>query len=461
MAPLACLLKGRGHRVRGSDSPLYPPMSTLLSEASITPRIGFDPDNLEPRPDLVVVGNAVPRENPEAVAAERLGIPRLSMPEALASFFLHDRRTLVLAGTHGKTTTAAMAAWVYSFCGVDPGYLVGGLPRNFERSFHDGNGERFIIEGDEYNAAYFDRGAKFLHYRPETLLLTSVEYDHADLYPDPAALVEAYEQLVELVSEDGFLAACGDNPEVREVAGRAKCPVVFYGLGAKNDIHPAGRVRTDASGSRFRIVDRESGEIDVALALAGEHNVANALEVWAAARRDGLPAKQVAEALRQFQGVRRRMELVGTAAGVSVIDDFAHHPTAVAATLAALRQRYPARRLVAVFEPRTLTAGRHRFFAAYRRAFHTADRVFLAPVFHAARLAPEEGLDLDLLTRRLAADGIEASAPRNLEDLLGALTAETREGDVVVTMSSGEFGCLPQRLFESLEGSSGGLLGQS
>ncbi len=461
MAPLACLLKGRGHRVRGSDQPLYPPMSTLLSEAGIDPRIGFDAEHLRPRPDLVVVGNAVRRHNPEAVAAERLGISRLSMPEALARFFLRDRRPLVVAGTHGKTTTTALAAWVYSSCGADPGYLVGGVPHDLPRSFHDGTGERFIIEGDEYNAAYFDRGPKFLHYQPETLVLTSVEYDHADLYPDPAALIEAYERLVQLVPEDGLVAACGDTPELRRVVGRAKCPVVFYGLDPENDVHPAGPVRTDAGGSHFRIAERQAGEIEVALPLAGEHNMANALAVWAVARRDGLSSEQVAAGFRQFRGVKRRMEVVGAARGVTVIDDFAHHPTAVGATLWALRQRYPDRRLVAVFEPRTLSAGRRPFFAAYRRAFRVADRVFLAPIFHAARIAPAERLDLGLLAGRLADDGVKASACRRLEQLLEDLIAETREGDVVVIMSSGEFGRLPQRLLEALAESSEGLLDQA
>jgi UDP-N-acetylmuramate: L-alanyl-gamma-D-glutamyl-meso-diaminopimelate ligase len=450
MAPLACLLKGRGHRVRGSDGPLYPPMSTLLEEADIHPFVGFDPQNLEPRPDLVVVGNAVPRDNPEAQAAERLGIPRLSMPQALARFFLDGRRPLVIAGTHGKTTTTAIAAWVYTSCDVDPGYLVGGIPRNLSRSFRDGSGQRFILEGDEYNASYFDRGPKFLHYQPETLVLTSVEYDHADLYPEPESLIEAYEQLVELVPKKGLLVACGDSFEVRKVAARAGCKVVFYGLGPENDLRPAGPVRNEVDGCRLAIADPAAGMVELELPLAGEHNVLNTLAVWGAARHDGLPARQVADALRRFRGVKRRMEVVGTAAGVTVVDDFAHHPTAVGATLQALRQQHPASRLVAVFEPRTLTAGRRRFFAAYRRAFHAADRVFLAPIFHARRLSGAAGLDLGALARRISDDGVPTTASENLEDLFEALRADIRVGDVVVTMSSGEFERLPKRLVEAL-----------
>ena len=241
MAPLACLLQEQGHRVRGTDGPLYPPMSTLLERAGIRPAAGYDAAHLEPAPDLVVVGNAVRRDNPEAVAAERLGLPLLSMPQALARFFLAGKRPLVVTGTHGKTTTTAMAAWVYSQCGAAPGYLIGGAPLDLAGSFAAGGdgppgglplvprgaAHRFIVEGDEYNAAYFDRGAKFLHYRPETLILTSVEYDHADLYPSPEALRDAYRQVIAQLPADGLLVACGDTEEVRELARRAPCRTVL------------------------------------------------------------------------------------------------------------------------------------------------------------------------------------------------------------------------------------------
>jgi len=384
MAPLACLLQELGHRVRGADGPLYPPMSELLAAAGIEPLVGWDPAHLEPpqpAPDLVIVGNAVPRHNPEAEAVERLGCERLSMPEALARFFLASRRPLVVAGTHGKTTTTAMAAWVWSQCGADPGYLIGGAPLGFERGFRIGGGPRFIIEGDEYNAAYFDRGPKFLHYRPQTLILTSVEYDHADLYPDPEALLDAYRKLVRLLPPDGLLVACGDSAGVREVAADAACPVIFYGLGEANDVHP------QALGG---------GTVELTLSMPGDHNLSNALAVWAAARHDGLPAPAVAAALAEFRGVRRRLEPLGDARGVTVIDDFAHHPTAVGKSLQGLRQRYPGRRLVAMFEPRSLTAGRKLFFDAYCRAFANADLVLLAPIFHHQRLG-DERLDLAAL----------------------------------------------------------------
>ena len=454
MAPLACLLQEQGHRVRGSDGPLYPPMSTLLERAGIHPHVGYDAAHLEPRPDLVVIGNAIHRNNPEAVAAERSGLSIVSMPQALARFFLDHHRSLVVTGTHGKTTITAMAAWVYTACGRDPGYLIGGAPRNLPASFHDGAGDRFIIEGDEYNAAYFDRGPKFLHYRPETLLLTSVEYDHADLYASPEALWEAYSRLLALVPEEGILIACGDSPKVRELAAGARCRTLLYGLEEGNDLHPVGGIEALPEASRFRIHDIEAGEVEITLPLAGSYNVSNALAVWAAARHDGLPAAAVASALARFQSVKRRLEELGTARGVTVVDDFAHHPTAVEKTLAALRQRYPGRRLVVLFEPRSLTAGRHFFFEPYRQAFAGADRVLFAPIFHNNRLAPEERLDLGRLAKELTGSGVPASVGTDTDSLVRTALEEAQGGDVLVTMSSGSFDGMPYRLLEGLrEGS--------
>jgi UDP-N-acetylmuramate: L-alanyl-gamma-D-glutamyl-meso-diaminopimelate ligase len=451
MAPLACLLKELGHRVRGCDAPLYPPMSDLLAAAGIEPLVRYDPAHLEPRPDLVVVGNAVPRDNPVTTAAAARGLEQISMPQALARFFLAGRKPLVAAGTHGKTTTTSLAAWVYTAGGADPGYLIGGVPLDLGTSFHAGGGERFVIEGDEYNAAYFDRGPKFLHYLPETAILTSVEYDHADLYARPEDLLAAYRRLVEIVPRDGLLIACGDSAEVRRVAAGAGCPVVFYGLDPANDLAPVTLTPHDG-GTLLTLEDAEGGRNRIRLPMAGRHNALNALAVWAAARRDGLAAADVAAALERFRGVRRRQEELGTARGVTVVDDFAHHPTAVYETLTALAERYRGRRLIAVFEPRSLTAGRRLFHDAYRKAFSVAERVLLAPLYHHDRLAPEERLDLAALTAQLTAAGTPADVGGDAEELLDRLAAEARSGDVVVAMSSGEFGRLPRRLLERLAG---------
>ncbi|RMH20766.1 MAG: UDP-N-acetylmuramate:L-alanyl-gamma-D-glutamyl-meso-diaminopimelate ligase [Acidobacteria bacterium] len=449
MAPLACLLQELGHRVRGSDAPLYPPMSTLLAEAGITPHRGYDPAHLEPAPDLVIVGNAVPRSNPEVERAEELGLERASMPQALSRFLLEGRRPLVVAGTHGKTTTTALASWVYANCGEDPGYLIGGVPQGLERSFAVGSGPRFVVEGDEYNAAYFDRGPKFLHYRPQALILTSVEYDHADLYPSPEALDEAYRRLIALVPEDGVVVACGDHPAVRAMAAGARSKVIFYGLEEGNDVRPAS-LEHGPRGSRFVLPDGAGGSVAVELQLAGDHNVQNALAAWAAARHDGLAPAAVAAALAGFAGVKRRLEVLGTAAGVTVVDDFAHHPTAVGASLRALAARYPGRRLLALFEPRSLTAGRAFLQPAYRRAFAAATAVRLAPIFHRRRLADDERLDLEALVEELGRDGVDAACCPSTGAVLDAALAWLRPGDVAVTMSSGSFDDLPRRLLAAL-----------
>ncbi len=452
MAPLACLLQEQGHRVRGVDNPLYPPMSTLLEAAGIKPLVGYDPAHLasSPRPDWVIVGNAVPRHNPEAQAAEALQLPRLSMPQAVARFFLTGRQPLVVAGTHGKTTTTSIAAWVYASAGADPGYFIGGVPQNLDRSFQIGSGPRFIIEGDEYNAAYFDRGPKFLHYQPQTLILTSVEYDHADLYSDHQTLIEAYRSVVRLLPPDGLLVACGDSADVREVAEVAKCRVVFYGLESANDVCPLSEVEFGPTGSRWTMACPGGEALELSLRVPGDHNVSNALAVWAVACHDGLDPLVVRRALAEFQGSRRRLELLGEPHGVAVIDDFAHHPTAVEKSLGGLRGAYPGRRLVALFEPRSLTAGRSFFFEAYCRAFSKADVVLLAPIFHHGRIEDRERLDVESLLTALQADGVTAMSSASSDQLLATAVSLARPGDVFVTMSSGSFDGLPDRLFAAL-----------
>ncbi len=450
MAPIACLLKEAGHRVRGADGPLYPPMSTLLESAGIEALVGYDGAHLDPAPDLVVVGNAVPRTNPEAERVEVLDLPRLSMPQALARFFLDGRDPLVIAGTHGKTTTTSLAAWVYHATGQDPGYLIGGVPRDLGRSFARGTGRRFVIEGDEYNAAYFDRGPKFLHYRAQALILTSAEYDHADLYPTPESLTAAYRELVRGLPDGGLLAACGDSEAVRQLAREAPCTVLTYGLDPACDVTIQGEVEHGPRGSRFTIDDPEAGPIEIVLPLGGDHNVTNALGVWTVARHDGIAAADVADALSRFAGVKRRMEELGTADGVTVVDDFAHHPTALRETTRALAGRYPDRRLVVLFEPRSLTAGRSFLFDEYLAAAPGADLFLLAPIFHHGRLEPEDRLDRDELVRRLSNQGHEAAAFDSYDALFDATLAAARPGDVVVTMSSGDFGAMPHRLLEAL-----------
>ena len=453
MAPLACLLKEAGHSVRGSDGPLYPPMSTLLAGSGIEPLVGYRPEHLEERPDLVIVGNAVPRTNPEAQAVEQLGIERISMPEALYRFFLAERQPLVIAGTHGKTTTSALACWVYRTAGRDPGFLIGGIPLNVERSFARGSGERFIVEGDEYNAAYFDRGPKFFHYRPETLILTSVEYDHADLYETPAALDDAYRRLVRSLPVEALLIAHGDPSAVRAVAAEAHCRTLLYGFDDNCDLRPA-EIETGAEGVRFKLrapgLEGADGTA-IRLPLSGRHNILNATAVFAAAHSDGIPIDEIVAALAAFKGVRRRQEVVGEGRGIVVVDDFAHHPTAVRLTLEGLRDRYSERRLVVALEPRSLTAARAAFFGDYLDALGRADRVWLAPVFHAARLSDDERLDTRALAAALRGRGTPARACTSIEELRREILESLRPGDLFVTMSSGSFEGLPHAVAAALD----------
>ncbi|MDX1382803.1 MAG: Mur ligase family protein [Thermoanaerobaculia bacterium] len=446
VAPLACLLRREGYQVRGSDGPLYPPMSTLLESEGLEPIEGFAAANLHPRPDLVIVSNAVPRTNPEVAELERLGWPKLSMPEALGRHFLADRDPIVVTGTHGKTTTTCLLAWIYTRCGRSPGYLIGGVPQDLPAPFARGSGRRFVVEGDEYNTAYFDRGPKFLHYRPHTAIVTGLEHDHVDIYPTPESFREAFRKLVALLPADGLLVADVDAEGVAELIAEAACEVRTYGLGADAAVRPLAGLEASPEGTRFRLEDPEAGEVEVVLGVPGEHNARNAMAAWIVARHDGLPVADILEALRAFRGVRRRLETVGERDGTLVIDDFAHHPTEIRATLTALRQRHPGRRLVAVFEPRSLTSGRSFFFEAYLDAFRHADRVHLAPIFHFDRTADEERIDLGRLTTALAEAGVPATAWGSTEALEAALRDEAREGDLVVTMSSGSFGGLPQRL---------------
>lgn len=459
MAPLACLLQDIGHRVRGVDGPLYPPMKNLLEEADIVPLVGYDAAHLDPAagartPDLIIVGNAVPRHNPEAEAAEHLcrdnpGLERLSMPEALWRFFLADHQPLVVAGTHGKTTTTALASWVLLRCGRDPGFLIGGVPKNLERSFRVGQGPRFVVEGDEYNAAYFDRGPKFLHYRPETLILNSVEYDHADLYPSHEVLLDAYRKLVSLVPPDGLLIAAGDSDLLREVVAEARCKTVFFGFDGRNEITPA-ELELGEAHSSFVVDDPEHGPCRLTMPIAGRHNVLNALAVYVAARHDGLTPTEIATAFAEFAGVRRRLDELGSSGGITVVDDFAHHPTAVAMSLGGLRQRHPGGRLLTLFEPRSLTAGRSFFFAPYLDAFRLADVVIFAPIFYRERLGDDERLDIEGLRRGLAESGIASFAEESNDAVLARVLAEARPGDVIVTMSSGSFDGMPHRVLAAL-----------
>ena len=454
MTPLAGLLVEKGERVLGSDLPLYPPMSDRLAALGIDVRPGFDARNLPSRVDQVVVGNLAGKDNPELVAALSLGLPVASMPETLRAEFLAGRHPVVIAGTHGKTTTTALTAWLLAAAGEAPGYLVAGEPRNFPSPSAAGAGRAFVIEGDEYSTSWEDKGPKFLHYAPETFVLTSVEFDHADLYADLDAVKAAFRAGVALVPSGGRIVACGDDTNVRDVLAPARARVVLYGLGDDADLDlRADAIEEGPEGTRFIVHPKGHAPFAVLSPLSGRHNVANALAAIAAGEGFGLSAEKLATGLPSFLGVKRRLEVRATAAGVTVVDDFAHHPTAVATTLAGARKHWPGRRIWGVFEPRSLTAGRADFLEPYVAALREADAVALATPYHAARLSrpgAPGALDVPALVARLAGEGREAFSAPDPSALAEDLLPRLAEGDVVIVMSSGAFGGLCGKLVQGL-----------
>lgn len=458
MTPLAGLLAAKGETVLGSDLlPLYPPMSDRISALGIPVAPGFRAENLPDRLDRVVVGNLASADNPELLEAQRRGLPVASMPETLREEVLAGRHPVVIAGTHGKTTTSALTAFLLAHAGRDPGWLVGGEPLSLPGPGALGSGPAFVVEGDEYSTSYADKGPKFLHYAPRTLVVTSIEFDHADLYRDLASILAVFRKVVALVPPDGLVIANGEDPNVRSVLDAARAPVLLYGVEDAGAVPGAALVARDvvrdAAGSRFTMAAPGAPPFAVRTALAGRHNVANALAAAAAARVFGLSSEEIAAGLSAFRGVRRRLEELGTAAGVTVVDDFAHHPTAVATTVEGARRLYAGRRLWAAFEPRSLTAGRADFTEAYERALAGADGAAICTPFHAARLGRNGGpgaLDAGALAERLAANGREAFAAPDPEILAQELLARLRPGDVVLAMSSGSFGGFPRKLLAAL-----------
>jgi UDP-N-acetylmuramate: L-alanyl-gamma-D-glutamyl-meso-diaminopimelate ligase len=442
MSALAALLKEAGHDMTGSDEGVYPPASTLLAALGVDVREGWDPARLDGA-DLVICGNAVRSTNVEATAARERGLRTASFPQALEELFLVTRRPLVVAGTHGKTTSSSMLAWVLTRAGKDPGYLIGGAPRDLGTNARLGTGPWFVVEGDEYDSAYFDKEAKFLHYRPSVVLLNAIEFDHADIYRDLDHVKSAFRKLLALLPPGAPLVACGDFPHVLDVAGGTAARLVRFGEGEGN----AWRVTDLADDGRVRFTVREHGRTvcDVALRVPGAINARNALGVLLVARECGVEPAVAAAALGEFRGVARRQEVVGEGRGVTVIDDFAHHPTAVAGTLAALRLRYPGRRLRAVFEPRSNTSRRRVFQREFADALAQADEAVLAAVFTKPGdpIPPEERLDPAEIVRDVAARGTPARLLDGVPAIRDYLLETSAPGDVIVVMSNGAFGGLP------------------
>ncbi len=449
MGALAGLLKKAGHHVTGSDQNVYPPMSTYLSKLGIQVYDGYSPENISETPDLVVIGNAIRKENPESQAVISAGIDFLSFPGALRRFFLCDRTTIAVTGTHGKTTTTALLAWILTSAGYDPSFLVGGICLNFDGPVRLGRGDYFVIEGDEYDTAFFDKVPKFLRYQPDVAVLANVEFDHADIYPNFDAVFDAFAALVANMPPNGFLAAGVDCPSVRRLVENAQCIVTTYATDHPADISARDISFRDAA-MRFCLTCENRNTAELKSPLVGMHNLKNILAAYAICKNIGVAHDEFAKGLASFKGIKRRQEVRGVVNDIVVIDDFAHHPTAVRETLNALKMQWGRRRIVAIFEPRTNTSRRKYFQDKYAKSFHSADIVIVAPVYNQSMISSEERFDSEKLALDLRDIGKDAASAADLDETLKLSMEKLRPGDVAVLFSNGGFGGLHEKLLEKL-----------
>jgi UDP-N-acetylmuramate: L-alanyl-gamma-D-glutamyl-meso-diaminopimelate ligase len=447
MASVAAAMQQMGIAVTGSDQNVYPPMSTFLESRGIEVCSRYAAENLDGKPDLVVIGNALSRGNAEVETVLERKLRYVSLPELLKEFFLRGRRSLVVAGTHGKTTTAALLAWVFERSGLNPGYLIGGLAENLGQGARFTDSPWFIIEGDEYDTAFFDKRSKFVHYLPEVAILNNLEFDHADIFEDLRAIQTSFRHLIRLIPRNGLLLANGDDPNVAPLLEETHCPVKRFGFEEGNAVRACG-VRLGATASEFEIPS-----FRFHLNLVGELNVRNALAVVACAKHCGLSNRQIQVAFDTFQGIKRRMEIRGVAGGVTVIDDFGHHPTAIRETLRALRIRYGQERLWALFEPRSNTTRRSHFQRELAEALALADRVVVAPIARSDLLPPEQRLDLDRLLADIEARGRTAAILDGVDPIVSRVVEEAQGGDVICVFSNGGFGGIHQKLLDQLAAS--------
>ncbi len=450
MAAMAAMLQQRGFQVSGSDQAIYPPMSDFLSLKGIQVKEGFCAKNLDWNPDLVVVGNALSRGNQELEAVLERRIPYRSFPELLRQWFLEGKRALVVAGTHGKTTTASLLAWILLRCGKDPSFLVGGIPKGLGAGYRLGEGDFFVVEGDEYDSCFFDKRPKFVHYLPWIVTLGAVEYDHADIYGSMEQMLGAYRMLLRVLPRNGRLVFNLEDPQANILARESPCHVVSCALEQDADWR-ADRIKMEKGGVSFRVFYKGTRVGDCHWGLPGRHNVLNGLLALGAAREAGLEAEIALEAMGEFQGVRRRLEFLGEMGGVYVYDDFAHHPTAVKAGLEALKDIHPKARLWAVFEPRSNTMCRKVFQEELPAAFCYADRVVLAGVHRAERIPQEQRMDPMAVVEAINSRGSKAWYLPAVQEIVILLADQTQPGDVVCLMSNGGFGAIQELLLKALK----------
>jgi UDP-N-acetylmuramate: L-alanyl-gamma-D-glutamyl-meso-diaminopimelate ligase len=444
MASVAAAMQEKGVRVTGSDQNVYPPMSTFLANRKIEVLAGYAEQNLAGKPDLTVVGNAISRGNPEAEFVLDHRLPYCSLPELLKHFFIRGKRSLVVCGTHGKTTTTSLLAWVFEHNGLNPSYLIGGIPNNLGQGARFTDSEWFIIEGDEYDTAFFDKRSKFVHYLPEVAVINNLEFDHADIFPDLESIKTSFKHFIRLIPRNGLLLANGDDPNLAPLLNVTHCPVKRFGLGETNAVQ-AFNLKFGPTATEFEIPS-----FKFHLNLVGELNVRNALAVVGCAKHCGLKNHQIQSAFDTFKGIKRRMEVRGIAGGVTVVDDFGHHPTAIRETLRALRIKYPNQKLWAIFEPRTNTTRRNVFQTELALSFADADAVVVSQVARLELLAPEERLDPERLLQDLKALGKTASYLPDVDTIVTHMARNAQGGEVVVVFSNGGFGGIHGKLLERL-----------
>ena len=443
MASVAAALKERGIAISGSDSGIYPPMSTFLEERGMEAK-PFAEANLAHKPDLIVIGNAISRGNPEAEFALEQKLDYCSLPELLKHQFLRGKRSLVVTGTHGKTTTASLLAWLLEHNGLNPGYLIGGIPNNLGQGARFTDSDWFVIEGDEYDTAFFDKRSKFVHYLPEAVVINNLEFDHADIFGSLAEIQTSFQRLINIIPRNGLLLANGDDANLEPLLGIGHCPERRFGLGDHCD-ERAGDLAYNSNGSEFRL-----GDTTFRIPMSGELNVRNALAALSLARYAGLSDGQIQSGFDTFKGIRRRMEIRGEAGGVTVIDDFAHHPTAIRETLKALGQRFPDRRIWAIFEPRSNTTRRNHFQSELADALRLAKRVVVAGIAKLEQIPADERLDPAKLMDDIRATGAEADYLPTDDEIVSHVAGQAAEGDILCVLSNGGFGNIHQKLLDAL-----------
>ncbi len=448
MGTLACMLKDRGYEVTGSDRNIYPPMSDFLREKGIVLFDGYSEHNLDYGPDLVIIGNAVKKDNCEAVKVMNEGIPYLSMPQALVRFFVDGRKVILITGTHGKTTTASIMAWLLHDAGLDPSFLIGGIVRDFGSSYRLGKGEYFVIEGDEYDTAFFDKGPKFMHYDPFITIVTGIEFDHADIFDDIDHIKNVFRSLFRKLSPASLLVAPDADPNVNEIIQAARCRVKTFGRHGSSasfdhyDITHAG--------SGFKIISREAGEIDIQSSLMGTHNMNNILAVACTLGETGCEAESLKKALKTFTGVRRRQEIRGVKNGITVMDDFAHHPSAVRETVSAVRSFYTGGRILAVFEPGTNTSMRKIFQEQYPSSFIHADMVCIKEPGAIEKIPENERISTEKMVLDISKLGIDAYSFKWTDGIVDFMAQTAERGDVVLVMSNSGFDNIHEKLLNAL-----------